>query len=104
MRYVFWVSNINVQFISTCIFLQVDVTFNLNYHKNEDTDDIPTCAAIVKYRVVNIGGSLLGAQRLKEIQPSGRAKLTAAYSSTRLDGFTCADGELLQGYMCGTFL
>ena len=53
---------------------------------------------------MNIAGSLLGAQRLQEIQPSGLAKITAAYSRTLLDGDTCPGGELLQGSDCGKFI
>ena len=81
----------------------MDVTFSLSY-KNKDTDDIPTCASIVKQRFVHITGSLLGAERLKDIQPAGRAKLTAAYSNTTLDGFTCPQGELLRDSACGKFI
>ena len=82
----------------------MNVTFSLNYHKNQDTTDILTCADIVKLRFEGIAGSLIGLERLKEIQPSDLAKITAAYSSTPLDGLACADGELVQDYVCSTFL
>ena len=82
------------------------VTFSLSY-KKKDTDNIPTCASIVKQQFVQITRSLLGAERLKEIKPVGLAKLTAAYNSrnTTLDGFTCPQGELLRdSAKCGKFI
>ena len=82
----------------------MDVTFSLSY-KKKDTADIRTCAGIVKQRFVEIAGSLLGAHTLKEIKPDGKDKLTAAYSNTTLDGFTCPQGELLRdSAKCGKFI
>ena len=78
---------------------QEDVTFFVSYKKNNaDSSGIAACAAIVKSCFEGIGGSVIGAQKLREIAPIDRPKITAAYSSTPLNGYTCDEGELL---VCG---
>ena len=47
---------------------------------------------------------LLGLTKVKDITPNGLPKITASYDSTKLDGFTCPDGELLQNKVCGELL
>ena len=80
----------------------MNVTFFVSYKKNNaDSSGIAACAAIVKSCFEGIGGSLIGAQKLREIQPSGLATITAAYSSTPLNGYTCDEGELKQAVVCG---
>ena len=74
----------------------------MSYKKNNaDSRYIKSCAAIVKVRFENIGGNLVGAHKLREVQPSGLAKITAAYSSTPVNGYTCDAGELMQAAVCG---
>ena len=81
---------------------QVNVTFFVSYKKNNaDSNGIKSCATIVKSRFENIGGPLVGAQKLREIQPNGLAKLTSDYSSTPVNGYTCDEGDLLQAAVCG---
>ena len=79
------------------------MTFSLHYYQ-VPSDDIKTGADIIKNRFENIDKSLKGLEKLKEVEPSGKPKITAAYSKTPLDSFKCPDGELLQGNICGKFL
>ena len=65
--------------------------------------DIPACAAIVKVRFEDIGGSLRGAQALAKIEPTGRAKLTVFSIKTTVNDFKCPEGELKQHQQCGKF-
>ena len=78
----------------------MDVTFSLSYAKNEDTNEILMCADIVRMRFEDIGGSVRGAHRLKEIQPSGLTKITAEYSRTYLNDFTCPTDEVCSRFLC----
>ena len=77
------------------------MTFNVGYSKNDPADDVVACARQIKSIFEGIGGSLIGLDKLKEIQPSGQAKISAVYKSTPIDGFSCLDGKLLQDNMCG---
>ncbi|KAK2173065.1 hypothetical protein NP493_905g00052 [Ridgeia piscesae] len=78
-----------------------EVTFSLRYEKNNNDDDIQTCATEVERHFKGVGGSLVGATKLKVIKPSGEANITAVYSKSSSDnGFSCDDGEILQGQEC----
>ena len=80
------------------------MTFKVGYSKNDPTDDVETCAGIIKLRFKGITGSLIGLGKLKEIHPSGQTKIDATYDSTPSDGFSCLDGNLLQDNACGKSL
>ena len=87
--------------METAFFLQSDVTFSLSYEKNNNDENMETCAGIVKENFKKVGGSLVGAKKLKVIQPSGLPNITAAFGSSSPDnGFSCDDGYLLQGQEC----
>ena len=77
------------------------MTFNVGYSKNHPSDDVESCAGIIKLCFEGIAGSLIGLEKLKEIQPSGQKKISAVYKSTPIDGFSCLDGMLLQDNTCG---
>ena len=95
------VVNVPGYFMEPVVFLQSDVTFSLSYEKNNNDDDIKTCASEVERHFKGVGGSLAGATKLKVIQPSGLTNITAAFDSSSPDnGFSCDDGELLQGQEC----
>ena len=88
-------------FTEPVFFLQSEVTFSLRYEKNNNDDDIQACATEVERHFKGVGGSLVGATKLKVIKPSGEANITAVYSNSSSDnGFSCDDGEILQGQEC----
>lgn len=76
------------------------MTFSVVYKKNNDMDDIPTCADIVTQRFEGIGGSLSGLELLQKIQPAGKTEITAVYTSTPSNMYTCSTGEVLQNTTC----
>ena len=90
---------------TSMICLQVNVTFSVSYEKDVTSDDVVTCAGIVKNIFMKIEKDvLLGLKKVKDIKPNDLPMITASYNSTKLDGFACPDGELLQNKVCGELL
>jgi len=82
------------------VCLQVKIVYSVSY---TGKDNIKACAAIVKTRFEGIGGSLVGAQALAKIQPTGREELTVLNIRTNVNDFKCPEGEQLQHNQCGKF-
>ena len=77
------------------------MTYSLNYTKNDEADTVETCAEQIRKRFVGISGSLIGLEKLKQIEPTGKTEITAANGYIEADGFSCLDGKLLQDKTCG---
>ena len=74
----------------------------MSYKKIKITDDITTCADIVRQRFEGVGGSLSGLELVQQVQPAGMATAFAVYRKTATDRFSCDPGEVIQNTTCCT--
>ena len=74
----------------------------MSYKKVKITDDITTCADIVRQRFEGVGGSLSGLEWVQEVQPAGKAKALPVYKNTATNRFSCEPGEVIQNTTCRT--
>ena len=78
------------------------VVFRMSYKKVKITDDITTCADIVRQRFQGVGGSLSGLELVQQVQPAGKATAVPVYNNTETNRFSCDPGEVIQNTTCCT--